>query len=323
MPHLFAEPNENIQPGIKLNERYELISLAGHGRMGAVWKAKDLQEKRDLAIKFVPHDIQQFRNEMRRIRGMFDAAHSLNHPAICAAYSFEEDPVYGYYMVTEWIPAPTLEQYCSEAALPDGRIPQETALVILTSIAGALDYAHSQKVVHRDLKPTNIAVISDENGTVTGISLIDFGLAAEIRECSTRVTQSNIGSNEIPSYMPPEQWQSKRQDGRTDQYSLATIAYELLSGRLPFTGKNIDILRASILNDTPEKVSGLSAGANRALLKALAKTPEKRFASCSEFIAALSDPNWRSSEDKLKILISLGAGLVFGGVIYLLYRLFC
>lgn len=320
MTSIFTESNENLRPGLILDDHYQLGFLAGHGRMGEVWKARDIRKNCDVALKFIPSDILQFRNEMRRIRTMFEATFALKHQSICPIYSMEENPEYGCYLVMDWIPNQTLEHYISDEKFEGGRIPKKTALVILRSIAEALDYAHGQKVVHRDLKPTNIVLKKDKNGEVIGTSLIDFGLAAEIRECSTRVTQSNLGVTGIPSYMPPEQWQSRRQDGRTDQYSLATIAYELFSGKLPFTGKTIEILRASVLNDTPEKISGVDGNINRALLKALSKSPAKRFKTCGEFIDALSNPHWYPAATKwifglialAVLIIALGAWKFFG-----------
>lgn len=282
--------NEKLFPGLLLDNRWRLESLVGLGRMGELWKATDIRENRELALRFIPQEILHFRNELRRVQIIYEAIRVLRHPVICPIDVMVENPDCGWYFVMDWVPNQTLDAYLSEVSFFDGSFAKETALKILQPIAEALDYAHAQKVIHRDLRPTNIALTKDENGGISGVVLLDFGLAAEIRECSSRVTQSSLGLSGTPSYLSPEQWQSRLLDGRSDQYALAVIAYELFSGHLPFSGQTTEVLRASVLNDKPEKIVGADVSVNRALQKALSKSAAKRFRSCAAFVQALTRP---------------------------------
>lgn len=298
---------DNLEPGLVLNGRYRLEIIVGYSQLGNVWKARDLRENRELAVRFIPKDLLPFRNEMGHIRTISELVAVLNHPAICSFYSMEDDPKYGSYLIMGWSPGQSLENYLSEVKSSKRRISKKTALTILRSTAEALDYAHSQKIVHRDLKPGNIILKKDAAGDVVGISLINFELGAEIQENSTRVLQQHSGILKMPVYMAPEQWQSRKLDGRTDQYSLATIAYELYSGHLPFKGQTTDILRNVVLNDMPERIADADGNVNKALRKALSKIPAKRFNSCAELVDALADPQWAPPADKRKILLVGGA----------------
>ena len=288
MSNYSGKLNKKLFPGLLLDERWRLEYLAGLGRMGELWKVKDIQTDHDRAARFIPQELLHFRREMRRIQTVFKAISVLRHPAICPIYTMMENPEYGCYFIMDWVENPTLDACLSDASFSNGCLSKEITVRILRSIAGALDYAHGLKVIHRDLRPTNIALTKDENGGIAGAILIDFGLAAEIRECSSRVTQSSLALAGLPSYLSPEQWQSRLLDARSDQYALATIAYELFAGHLPFAGQTTDVLRASILNDAPEKISNADPSVNRALRKALSKSPAKRFGSCMEFVQALT-----------------------------------
>ncbi len=121
--------------------------------------------------------------------------------------------------------------------------------------------------------------------------LLDFGLAAEVRSSMSRVSlRGHVGSSGTPAYMAPEQWEARRQSAATDQYSLAVMAYEMLSGYLPFDASDQDMLRRAVLTRAPDEIEGVPAHVNAALQKALAKNPKERFASCTEFVESCLEP---------------------------------
>ena len=146
---------------------------------------------------------------------------------------------------------------------------------ILRGIADALDYAHAHKVIHRDVKPTNI-FLKMNDGKLKEVMLIDFGIAAEIQMSMTHYTSAKINTSGTRPYMPPEQWLGQKQDAKTDQYALGVVAYELYSGHLPFMASDFCILRDCVLRYTPKKIDGLPAHINAALQRALAKKREDR-----------------------------------------------
>ena len=253
---------------------------------GEVWKAFDTIGERDVALKFVPKDVQRYEHEMQRVKETFKAVHALNHQYICPVYALEEAPVHGFYLVMKWLDGYTLDEAYKHIECDGNRLPIQYVPQLLECVAEALDYAHNHGVVHRDIKPTNIFV-NIQNEKVAEVNLIDFGLASEIRESMTRVSQVQFNTSGTRPYMPPEQWRGRKQDARTDQYSLAVVAYELYAGNLPFSGADFDMLRAAVMNDMPEKINAIPDTINAALQKALSKDGVDRFTTCVEFIDAL------------------------------------
>ncbi len=253
-----------LEPGETLGGKYRLEKRAGRGGMGEVWKAFDTIGERDVALKFVPRDVQRYEHEMQRVKETFKAVHALNHQYICPVHALEEDLVRGYYLVMKWLEGHTLDEVYKHIESDRNRLPIQYVPEILECVAEALDYAHKRGVVHRDIKPTNIFV-NIKKGKIEEVNLIDFGIATEIRESMTRVSQVQFNTSGTRPYMPPEQWRGRKQDGRTDQYSLAVVAYELYAGNLPFSGADCEMLRLSVLQDTPEKIDGVPEAINAAL----------------------------------------------------------
>lgn len=161
------------------------------------------------------------------------------HPARAVAYADEAvrrelrvesgDPV----LVMSYAPGVPLSKWRRQ--FREGRVPAEKALELCKQIASALDFAHSERIVHRDVKPSNVMVETREDGTFRA-RILDFGLAAEIRSSMSRVSRESGDTSGTRPYMAPEQWTGRRQDGRTDQYALAAVFYELVSGEVPFAG---------------------------------------------------------------------------------------
>ncbi|MDO4550734.1 MAG: protein kinase [Planctomycetia bacterium] len=290
-----------LSPGDILSEDYVLRVRLGRGGMGEIWKADELSNGkflRHVVIKVVAPDIQNAEQELRRVEEMFYRIHGLQHQHICPMYAMKEDPVYGAFIVMKYIEGETLQDYYEEYVREHGTFPLTELTRLLAPIADALDYSHTKKVMHRDVKPQNIMVSRDEGD---GVQLIDFGLVADLQTSMvlSTVTQINTTSGTLP-YMSPEQWSGEYQDAQTDQFSLAVVAYELLAGHLPFVANDIQVLGFQILNKTPQKIESLPEYVNQALQKALAKNRKERFHTCAEFIRALENPDWMKQQDNKK-----------------------
>ncbi len=278
-----GEKNSNysalMREGILLcNEKYRLEKQAGAGGMGIVWKAWDLIGERTVALKFLPIESRQSDSALGQLKRTFQTIQSLSHPHICPIYALERDENFGYFVVMRWLEGHDL----SEISVSPAEIPE-----ILLPIAQALDYAHSLSVIHRDVKPTNIFLETGENGRQNAW-LIDFGISSPSERTLTEVEEKGTSrtSGTLP-FMPPEQWQGRTQDGRTDQYSLAVVAYKLYAGRLPFWVEGLELLRLCVLNDTPEIIENVPQYVNFALQRALAKNRKERFDTCEDFVRAL------------------------------------
>ena len=271
-----------IEPGVELNG-FRIEKRIGRGGMGEVWLAVDLVGERHVVIKSLPFELSSHPQEMTGIKQMFHRVHDLQHQNICPLYLLGHDPRFGYFLVMKQIEGMTLDQYRSAYVRKAGSFTIKDVARVLVPMAKALDYAHQQKVVHRDVKPSNIMISADGQS----VQLVDFGLAAEIRGSLSRMSLSSSDIAGTYPYMAPEQWRAEPIDGQADQYAMAIVAYELLAGRRPFDSPDPNILRMCALNDLPPPVSGVDAGVNAALMRGLAKQRSERFPNCVEFMKAL------------------------------------
>ena len=249
--------------------------------MGVVYRAEDPEIGRSVALKTIRLDDQvpsEFVPEQReRLFREARAAGRLSHPNIVAVHDVgEEDGV--AYIVMELIEGHTLEDKTDV-----------NALEALRSVASALDYAHAHGIIHRDVKPANIMVQND--GTV---KLADFGVAKVMAAGTMTRGDAIIGS---PYYMSPEQVKADTVTDRSDQYSLAVVAYWLLTGTQPFQADSIEAIFARILTQDPPSHPMLAPAVEGALKKALAKEPPRRFDTCSAFVSEL-DLAQRSAHEK-------------------------
>lgn len=280
--------SKELQPGRRLGERgnYKIVRKLGQGGMGEVWLAEEIEGGkvlRSVVCKILPGDVQSNAREWRKIETVFNLTKDLNHTNICPLYGMKSDPVFGWFYVMGYADGQTLRAWFDDQPNADDGLPLDQVLPILRPIASALDYAHQNKVIHRDVKPENI-MFRMLNG-VRVPWLLDFGIAAQIHETLTR-TMSASQSSGTPHYMSPEQVTGDPQDARTDQYALAVIAYELLSGRTPFGGM-LSVLFEQIRTKVPTPIPQLTQSVNSALQKALSKKPSDRFETCAEFVNAL------------------------------------
>jgi serine/threonine-protein kinase len=233
-------PDSDVTVGTVLQQRYRLLERLGAGGMGEAWKASDSRRLVDghhaqVVIKLLPKELRLNEEANEDIRREYSRVWLLSHPHICKLFDMGEQDGIGCFQVMQYLPGMTLRQWLRRQ--PEG-LTAEQVLPILRAAASALDYAHSirRPVVHRDVKPENI-MYDSQTGDV---HVIDFGLAAEIRNSQTRY--SNASETLIAgtaSYMSPEQWQGRPASAACDQWALGIIAWELLTGSRPFQGNGI------------------------------------------------------------------------------------
>ena len=262
--------------------RYVVERELGEGGMGVVYECLDTVGGVKVAVKSLPPEVGRDRDEMEEVRENFRLVYKLSHPNIAGVRVLEKDEMGEYHLVMELAEGESLRRWSRQKRKGAG-VPLEEAIPVLRQVAAALDYAHSEKVVHRDVKPGNVMV--DAKGRV---KVLDFGLAAQIRTSMSRVSREAVRTSGTRPYMAPEQWEGKPQDARTDQYALGVTAYELLAGRLPFEGDDTEVLHTAVLHSRVREIEDVSSVQMAALRRALAKAPKDRFASCREFVAALA-----------------------------------
>jgi hypothetical protein len=307
---------------VKQFGRYQIVEELGRGAMGVVYKALDPAIGRTVAVKTIvladlPDPAERARVRNRLLREA-QSAGSLSHPNIVTIYDVVEEPDLAY-VVMEYVAGRSFDSMLREKALPE----RSSLLRFLHQVSGALDYAHHKGIVHRDIKPANIIVSDPAPGFEPLAKVTDFGVAKFV---SHEITFSGamIGT---PNYMSPEQIQGLTIDGRSDQFSLAVMTYELLSGQKPFEAENLPALFYQICRTEPEPVDhvnpSLGALVWPVLSRALSKEPDSRFSSCAEFIDALAaalaeSPEWHVAPTALvgaaALAGSLGAAAASGAV---------
>ncbi len=264
----------------KLQAQYRIVRLLGRGGMGAVYLARDIALDREVAIKVVRTD-SSAREIHDRLRREARTAAKLSHPNIVPLHAFGE--VEGMpYFVMGYVRGESLATRLRR----DGKLPEEEARRILADLAEALDHAHRQGVVHRDVKPDNV-LIDDESGRAL---LTDFGVAKALGGSETLTALGGVVGT--PAYMSPEQAAGRADiDGRSDIYSLGIMAYAALSGRLPFEGKTAAEMLTKHLTQDPPPLRSLAPALPDATVMAvercLAKDPAKRFSDARSLKVAL------------------------------------
>jgi tRNA A-37 threonylcarbamoyl transferase component Bud32 len=262
--------------------RYKIVRELGRGAMGVVYHAIDPNIGRPVAIKTIQLGNVRNPGEQERLRErLFREARSagmLSHPSIVTIYDVEQQDDLAF-IAMEYVDGPTLDQLLS-APRP---IEPERMFRLLAQTAAALDYAHQKGIVHRDVKPANIMIAADGTAKIT-----DFGIAKITASEQLTMTGSIVGT---PHYMSPEQVQGQPVDGRSDQFSLAVIAFEMLTGEKPYTGEHLTTVVYKIVAEEPAPPRSLNptlAGAiEETLRKGLAKKPDARYATCQEFVRTL------------------------------------
>jgi serine/threonine-protein kinase len=265
---------------------FKIVRMLGRGGMGTVYLGEHPAIGSRVAIKFL-HDAMAADPEV--VRRFYDEARAVNligHENIVAIYDLNLVPPARYYFVMEYLEGETLT-----ARLAAGSVDPEVALDVLSQLCGALQCAHEHGVVHRDLKPDNVFLVT-RGGKRHFVKLLDFGIA-KLRDAAGSPGKTAAGLVVgTPEYMAPEQCDQGTIDARTDVYALGAMAYELVTGRLPFTGRSVPQLLLAHLHHQPPPPSAIAPGLDPrlewAILKALQKDPRDRFADMASFSDALA-----------------------------------
>src|SRR5215470_9380636 len=262
---------------------YRILEKVGGGGMGIVYRARDEQLERDVAVKVLPEGTLSGDSARKSFRKEALALAKLNHPNIETVYDFGTQEGLDF-LVLEFVPGKTLADRLAASTLPE-----KDVIALGMQIASALEEAHDRGIVHRDLKPANIALTT--KGTA---KILDFGLAKLLRpadDCSTEtLSDSGTAAGTLP-YMPPEQLRGESVDARADIYAAGAVLYEMSTGRRAFRDQLVARLVEAIIHHPPVSPRALNPRLSFELeviiLKCLDKDPEQRYQSAKELLVDL------------------------------------
>lgn len=275
--------SQNNLIGEIIGDRYRIDDLLGQGGMSAVYKAFDPNLKRVVAIKVIHPHLASDPTFVMRFEDEAAAVAQLHHPNIVQVHDFNHDEDL-YYMVQEFVPGETLQALLKRLSSAGDLLPLPEAIGYTTDICDATDYAHKRGMIHRDIKPANI--ILNVNGSTV---LMDFGIVKITGGVEHTATGAVVGT---ALYMPPELIRGEVPDPRADIYSLGVTLFEMISGRPPFEADSAMSLMMMHMRDPLPNMHHLRPDVPDELIavitKALAKDPDDRYASMSEFAGALN-----------------------------------
>jgi serine/threonine-protein kinase len=266
--------------GKRLDGRYEIREIIGVGGMAVVYKAFDNVENRLVAIKILKDEFLSNQEFLRRFRNESKAIAMLSHPNIVNVYDVSFGDLI-QYIVMEYIDGITLKEFIER----EGSLRWKDAVHFTIQILRALQHAHDRGIVHRDVKPQNIMVLSD--GT---IKVTDFGIARFARSDQRTITDKAIGS---VHYISPEQARGEKTDEKTDIYSVGVMLYEMLTGKLPFQAESavsVAIMQLQREPQLPTQVNpSIPLGLEQITMHAMQKSQERRYQSASEILCDLTN----------------------------------
>jgi eukaryotic-like serine/threonine-protein kinase len=265
-------------------DRYQIEAHLAQGGMSDIYRAYDIMNKRQVAIKVPDASIMGDPAQYERFQREMQVMKTLEHPAILRgldAGKYNRVP----YLVTEFVDGQSLRQLIEKS----GAMPVDQVIPIICKIADGMAHCHAHEVVHRDLKPENILMAHEGQPVI-----MDFGLA--LTKGAHRVTYSNLSATMgTPDYMAPEQVEGKRGDARTDIYALGTIMYEMLAGKTPFSGDNNLAVMAMHLNGVAPRLDrerpGITPQIAAIVARCLHHDPDKRYSDMRALIDALNNPD--------------------------------
>ena len=267
--------------------RYEVLGELGRGAMGAVYKARDPQIGRTVAIKMIimgnqtQDEIDQFKQRFYREA---QTAGQMSHPGIVTIYDVNEDEYGQPYLVMEFIEGTTLDKLLGSVApgKPLARRPLRDSLDIAVQIADAMDYAHRRNVIHRDIKPANILVTTEGKAKIA-----DFGIAKQV---GTQMTHTGLLVG-TPAFMSPEQITGGQVDSRSDIFSFGIVLYWMFTGSKPFAGQAITEVAYKVVHSSPTPIRQLNADLpfelELIIARSLAKKAEERYQTARDLMLEL------------------------------------
>ena len=271
--------------GRLVGERFRVIAHLADGGMSSVYRAEDTVEGQEVALKLVPRERLGDADVVARMVREAELAALLEHPAVVRTIAAGAAPMGGFYVALELLEGESLESHLEANGPP----PLEVALLLLEQLAAGLDHAHARGIVHRDIKPGNVMITRGADGMPLA-KLIDFGLARLLDVHGHTVTRAGtlVGT---PAYMAPETVDLSRPMGAAaDRYSLAAIAFELISGDAPYANRSIPRLLEAILTEPPRTLASMQLDAPRVdavIAQGLARSPDARHPSCAALVADL------------------------------------
>lgn len=276
-PQLLTRPNLTTASLTALSQRYDILSEAGHGNMGNVYKARDRETGETVALKLIKPEIASDQSMMERFKNELLFARKITHKNVCRVYDFNRIGGIAYTSM-EYVEGESLRSVLNRF----GGLPLRKGIDLALQICSGLKEAHAQGIVHRDLKPENVMIDGQGN-----LKIMDFGIARSM-EASTHLTGAMVGT---PAYMAPEQVAGKPVDYRTDIYSLGLMLYEMFTGSQTFHADTPVAVALKQLREEPvaphEIDPAIPVFIERAILKCLQKDPARRYQSVAELQTAL------------------------------------
>jgi tRNA A-37 threonylcarbamoyl transferase component Bud32 len=272
-----------LPAGMVLGDTYRIVRLIGRGGMGDVYEATHARLAGRYALKVLAAGGMDSEDLVRRFRREAEVTSGLRHPNVVQVVDFNTTPDRRPYLVMEYLEGTELTAEIKRA----GAMPIPRALDLIGQIASALAAAHDQRIVHRDLKPQNLFLVPVPGEEREIVKVVDFGIS-KVREATTQLTQDTAVMG-TPQYMAPEQAQGRISeiDGRTDQFALGAIAYELLAGQAAFRGGTIPSLLYQVVHEQPEPLRGFNPRVppelEAVILRAMAKRREDRYPTVRDF----------------------------------------
>jgi eukaryotic-like serine/threonine-protein kinase len=265
-------------------DRYQIQAHLAQGGMSDIYRAYDLVNRRDVAIKIPDQSIIGDPAQYERFQRELEVINTLNNPAILKGLGsgkYNRIP----YLVTEFVDGQSLRTVIDESA----PLSVDRSILLVRKIAEGMAYCHENNVIHRDLKPENILITTEDQPVI-----MDFGLA--LTKGSHRVTYSNLSATMgTPDYMAPEQIEGQRGDQRTDLYALGTIFFEMLTGQTPYTGDTHMAVMSQHLQKSAPRLDKIRSGSpielTAIVARCLARDPNERYPDMKSFIDALDHPD--------------------------------
>jgi len=277
----------DLPVGTVLGDTYRISRLIGIGGMGAIYEAAHVSAGRRVAIKMMSRELAAHPEALARFRREVKVTTELAHPNIVDVFDFGAAQTGEPYLVMEYLEGEDLEQRLER----EGPIPLRTAVEIIKQVASALEVAHKEGVVHRDLKPGNVFLTQVADGGVF-IKVVDFGISKVLKAATTKLTMARavVGT---PEYMSPEQAAGRvdHVDHRSDQWALAVLGWHMLSGRLPFWKPEVSALLNQVITEeptplVPELARTIPREVDKVMRRALSKKREDRYPTITAFARA-------------------------------------